>query len=75
MRVLIVGGQGFIGLNVAEQLLLQGHVVALFGPNSAPSTFKEALSQLPGELNIMEADVSRPHDVEHALQHFKPDAS
>jgi len=73
MRVLIAGGQGFVGLNVAEQLLSQGKTVALFGPDSAPSAFKEALRALPGELIIMEGDVSRADELEHGLTHFKPD--
>ena len=73
MRVLIAGGQGFVGLNVAEQLLSQGKTVALFGPDSAPSAFKEALSALPGDLIIMGGDVSRADELEHGLAQFKPD--
>ena len=73
MRVLIAGGQGFVGLNLAEQLLTQGHAVALFGPNSAPSSFKSSLEDLPGELMIMDGDVSQVADLEHAFVTFKPD--
>jgi nucleoside-diphosphate-sugar epimerase len=71
MRALVAGGQGFVGLNIAEQLLKQGHAVALFGPNSAPSSFKSALKELPGELMII--DVSQAADLEHAFVTFKPD--
>jgi nucleoside-diphosphate-sugar epimerase len=73
MRVLIAGGQGFVGLNIAEQLLAQGHAVALFGPNSAPSSFKSGLKDLSGELIIMDGDVSQAADLEHAFVTFKPD--
>ena len=73
MRALVAGGQGFVGLNIAEQLLTQGHAVALFGPNSAPSSFKSALKELPGELIIIEGDVSQATDLEHAFVTFKPD--
>ena len=59
MRVLLAGGQGFVGLNIAEQLLTHGSSVALFGPNSAPPSFKSALKDVPGELIIMEGDVSQ----------------
>ncbi len=73
MRVLIVGGQGFVGLNIAEQLLAQGHAVALFGPDSAPTAFKETLKALPGELIITDGDISRADDLEHAFAAFTPD--
>lgn len=73
MRVLIAGGQGFVGLNIAEQLLKRGDTVALFGPDSAPLAFKTALSALPGELITMEGDVSKRDDLEHAFGGFKPD--
>ena len=73
MRVLIAGGQGFVGLNIAEQLLAQGYAVALFGPNSAPSSFKSGLKHLSGELIIMDGDVSQAADLEHAFVTFKPD--
>jgi nucleoside-diphosphate-sugar epimerase len=73
MRVLIAGGQGFVGLNLAEQLLTQGHAVALFGPNSAPSSFKSSLEELPGELIIMDGDVSQVADLEYGFVTFKPD--
>ena len=59
MHVLVAGGQGFVGLNIAEQLLTQGYTVALFGPNSAPPSFKNALKDLPGELILMDGDVSQ----------------
>ena len=73
MRVLIAGGQGFVGLNIAEQLLAQGKTVALFGPDTAPTAFKETLRRLPGELILMEGDVSRAEDLEHGMAGFKPD--
>jgi nucleoside-diphosphate-sugar epimerase len=73
MRVLVAGGQGFVGLNLAEQLLAHGHAVALFGPNGAPSSFKSALKELPGELIITDGDVSQAADLEHAFVTFKPD--
>ena len=73
MRILIAGGQGFVGLNIAEQLLTQGKTVALFGPDSAPPAFKASLKQLPGELIVMEGDVSLAGDLDHCLAEFKPD--
>ena len=73
MRVLIAGGQGFVGLNIAEQLLARGHAVALFGPDSAPTAFKETLKALPGELIITDGDISRADDLEHAFATFTPD--
>ena len=73
MRVLVAGGQGFVGLNIAEQLLAQGHAVALLGPDSAPSAFKSALKALSGELIIMDGDISQAADLEHGFVTFKPD--
>ena len=73
MRVLVAGGQGFVGLNIAEQLLAQGHTVALLGPDSAPPAFKSALKALSGELIIMDGDISQAADLEHGFVTFKPD--
>lgn len=73
MRVLIAGGQGFVGLNLGQQLLSQGHPVGLFGPDTAPPAFKETLQQLPGELTLMEGDVSNADDIGHALTSFRPE--
>lgn len=73
MRVLIAGGQGFVGLNVAEQLLSKGHSVALFGPDTAPLAFKTALRTQPGQLVTLEGDVSCAEDLAHAFADFEPD--
>ena len=73
MRVVVAGGQGFVGLNIAEQLLAQGHTVALLGPDSAPPAFKSALKALSRELIIRDGDISQAADLEHGFVTFKPD--
>lgn len=40
MAVLVTGGTGFIGLNVAEALLARGRRVVLFAPEDMPAPFR-----------------------------------
>jgi len=73
MKLLIAGGQGFVGLNLAEQVLKQHGQVVLFGPDSAAPAFLQALKSLPGKLHVVSGDISNPDDVSQALSRFKPD--
>ena len=56
--ILVTGGSGFVGLNVAEQLLGRGEGVALFSATPAPPSAIAELSRLPGKLSVLEGDVS-----------------
>ena len=73
MTWLIAGGQGFVGLNIAEQCLNEGGQVVLMGPSSAPVAFLDHLYRLPGKLYLLQGDVASAQDIEQAFQTFKPD--
>jgi CDP-paratose 2-epimerase len=66
MRILITGGAGFIGSNLARRLLEGGHVVTLFDNLSRPRTQHnlEWLRNLAGDtggiLEFIQADVRDP---------------
>ncbi|MDB5954758.1 NAD(P)-dependent oxidoreductase [Ramlibacter sp.] len=67
MAVLITGGAGFVGLNVAEQLLKRGDDVVLFGPAPPPAAALAALQREPGRLLLAAGDVSQASDLDAAL--------
>lgn len=58
MSTLITGGSGFIGLALAERLLLDGDRVVLFDRQPAPSTLLAALPA--GAVDVVTADVRDP---------------
>ena len=57
MAVLITGGAGFVGLNIAEALLRRGDAVLLFDLSEPPAAALEALQQGPGDLRLFRGDV------------------
>jgi dTDP-glucose 4,6-dehydratase len=68
MAVLITGGAGFVGLNVAEQLLKRGEDVVVFGLMPPPDIAVRALQQEPGLLFIVTGDVSMATDLDAVIE-------
>ena len=66
MKILITGGAGFIGSNLAEYLLQEGHSVRVLDNFCAGS--RANLEGLPGDLEIMEGDITSPEDCARACQ-------
>src|SRR5258708_35013395 len=64
MAVLITGGAGFVGLNVAENLLARGADVILFGPGAPPPEAVTSLERHPGQLSLVHGDVSVAADLD-----------
>lgn len=73
MNVLITGGAGFIGLNIAEHLLRAGDSVVSYGLESPPTMAMRAFDSLPGGMAVKIGDVRdrntlvetlREHDVQ-----------
>ncbi len=72
MRVLVFGGTGFVGLNIAEALLARGHAVTLFDraglPPGASSEFAvhgDRLTVVQGDVTdvqVVEAVIAKGHD-------------
>jgi nucleoside-diphosphate-sugar epimerase len=57
MTVLLTGGAGFIGLNIAERLINQGYDVVSYGLEAPPDTFMQAVDGQPGHLTVVIGDV------------------
>jgi nucleoside-diphosphate-sugar epimerase len=73
MAILITGGAGFVGLNVAENLLARGVDVILFGPGAPPPTAVTSLQRLPGRLSLTHGDVSVPADLDAVFASYTID--
>lgn len=68
MAVLVTGGSGFVGLNVAEQLLGRGEDVVLFAVAPPPDAAMAELSRLRGRLSFVQGDVSDPGSIENVFE-------
>jgi nucleoside-diphosphate-sugar epimerase len=66
MTILVTGGTGFVGLNVAEHLVGRGEIVVLLGCRPAPEASLSALSRLFGKVHMKMGDV-RNHDAVGAV--------
>jgi UDP-glucose 4-epimerase len=57
MNILIVGGTGFVGINIAEALLTRGHAVALFDRAGLPAAAQRAFAGHGEKLKVVQGDV------------------
>jgi nucleoside-diphosphate-sugar epimerase len=64
---LITGGGGFIGLALAERLLLDGHRVVLFDRQPPPPAL---LAALPGQVEMISGDIRDTEALDAALSAF-----
>ena len=60
MTTLLVGGAGFVGLNIAERLLADGDDVVVFDRLPLPCDAAAVFAKLPGRLQIITGDVMDP---------------
>ncbi len=67
MTVVIVGGAGFVGLNIAEALLARGTDVTLFDATPPPEAARTAFAALPGRLAVVTGDVTVPETLTPAF--------
>jgi len=76
MAVLLTGGTGFVGLNVAEALLSRGHAVVALDRAPAPQAALAAL-RASGSFTVIEGSVTdralldrvfRAHDIDRVVQ-------
>jgi len=58
LGILIIGGAGFIGLNLAEQLLADGRAVTIFDRAPPPQAARAAFAALPGRLTVETGDIA-----------------
>ena len=67
MRVLVIGGTQFVGRHIAEELLEQGHSVAVLNRGLTPDP-------LPDEVERLRADRTQPEQLQAAIGDRKFDA-
>jgi UDP-glucose 4-epimerase len=68
VKVLIVGGAGFVGLNIAGHMLTQGDEVVLFDRAALPGSAARAFADLPGTLHPIAGDVTDRDAISHAIR-------
>ncbi len=57
MAVMITGGTGFVGLNVAEALLARGDDVVVVARDRVPVAARTVFSRLPGRMTEVQLDI------------------
>jgi UDP-glucose 4-epimerase len=67
MKILIFGGTGFVGLNIAQRLLARGHAVTLFDRADLPPAARRAFADHANRLTIVQGDVTEPQAVEETI--------
>ncbi|MET0676862.1 MAG: NAD(P)-dependent oxidoreductase [Bradyrhizobium sp.] len=67
MHVLIFGGAGFVGLNVAQGLLERGHAVTLFDRAELPPAAQRAFTGFGDRLRVLQGDVTDAGTVAAAI--------
>ena len=72
LKILLTGGGGFVGLNIAEALLRAGHELSVLGNQEPPAYALATLSRLPGTLQLIDADVSDREAVDAAFAQCGP---
>ena len=67
MRILVFGGTGFVGLNIAAALLARGHVVTLFDRTGLPSAAAKDFASHASGLTVIQGDVTDKQTVEEVI--------
>jgi UDP-glucose 4-epimerase len=67
LKILIFGGTGFVGLNIAIALLTRGHRVTLFDRMGLSPAAQRAFAKYAGVLTVVAGDVTDRHAVEQIV--------
>jgi UDP-glucose 4-epimerase len=67
MRILVFGGTGFVGLNIASALLARGHKVTLFDRGGLPPAAEKDFAQYADRLTPIQADITDRQAVEAVI--------
>jgi UDP-glucose 4-epimerase len=67
MRILVFGGTGFVGLNIAAALLARGHAVTVFDRAGLPPDARRDFASHGNRLTVIEGDVTDSETVEGAI--------
>ena len=64
-KVLVTGGAGFIGSNLAEELIRQGAKVCII--DNLVTGFRENLEEIPGDFEFIEGDINDAGSLSRAI--------
>ena len=64
MKILIFGGTGFVGINIAAALLARGHSVTLFDRTALPCAAQRVFAGYGDFPTVVQGDVTEPQSVE-----------
>jgi UDP-glucose 4-epimerase len=67
MRILVFGGTGFVGLNIAEVLLSRGHTVTLFDRAGLPAAAAKDFASHADRLTAIQDDIRDQKAIEQAI--------
>ncbi|HET7888685.1 MAG TPA: NAD(P)-dependent oxidoreductase [Bradyrhizobium sp.] len=67
MNILIFGGTGFVGINIASALLARGHAVALFDRGSLPRAAAKEFEAFGPRLSVIAGDVTDRSAIEQVI--------
>jgi UDP-glucose 4-epimerase len=67
MKILIFGGNGFVGLNIATALLACGHAVTLFDRVGLPPAAKKEFACYADRLTAIQGDITDRSSVEEVI--------
>ena len=74
MKYLITGGCGFLGSNIASEILKQGHDLVVFDSLYRFGSYQNLeWLKLQGEFNFIHGDIRNANDVERTIQQHQPD--
>lgn len=72
MTVLITGASGFVGLNIAEALLRDGHEVVTFSHAALPERARRTFAKLPGPMVEVLGDVRDRAALDRVIAAHRP---
>lgn len=67
MRILITGGTGFVGLNLAQALLGRGHEVVFFDLREPPAPFMQAIGDARSRVQVETGDICNASHIERVF--------
>ena len=68
MTTLVMGGTGFVGMNLVEALLESGEDVVAFGSHDLPPTGREWLARRGGRLRVVRGDIRDRASIDAAFR-------
>jgi len=74
LRIALTGASGFVGLNLLERLLAEGHEVMALGLEALPEQARVAFATLPGALESRRIDVRDRDALATLVAELRPEA-